>query len=913
MADDPDQLPEGAALSDVAAKIADEQLDPTRLGKWEQHARNVYLQQQKDADRYAWQVGFEWFIEQAGKLIIQATSVPDAVLDPLARGAIESLLSDSEPGGRAGGNAGDRLLRKVTGPAEAPEPGTAGAARFLTLFLNESVEAWLRGVSVEFVTEFMPKIAKIGGGIENVQKLQDVIEGALGGSRMVRRVLQPFISATAITPAQWHVNKRYRPELLSPAEASRQFLRGRWTREQLEEELARQGWSADRIEALLNAQRKFFSAGDVRQFVTRNHWTRDEGLAHLQEQGYTQAEAENALRLEGLRRFESLEAQEAAAIVAAYANREIDEAQFRDLMQTFVQNETERTLYTELAGVRRRLNVRQLSSTDERRLAIAGIRAPIDYRRALEREGYDAEAVAALDLELRAILADRRADATLKAQQAAERAAEEAAAKAAREARLAAIAAEKALPSLADVRRAYVRGHLPLDRYQRALEAAHPGIAGEDLAALLAEAEADRAAQLEALERRRLAELKETDAALSLSQLEQAVLRGQLTLEDYARDLRDRGYDEREVNTLAGVLRAELEDRQAAAARRADAERRAAAGGVSLNAWERAVRLGLRTIDQYAAYLASIDTPELARALILDLLRTQLALDEEARAKREAAEAAAATRGISLERRRRAVILGLRDLAYYERALADARLAVDDQRLELELVAIEAAEAAAARARRDEIALELEARRAREEAARAAREAAGEAPGPITELTLGQVERAVKLGLLAPDDLRTFAIERGYSAADADLLVELATFQVPDLREADRRREEIRQELATKRIALDDLERAVLRGIRTLEDFEAELAARGYGEDDTALLGQLLAERIAVDVAGMRTKISAALAKAEAAPALEELTGAVIAGALDPAEALAILEGAGVARDTALVYVRLVLTRGAEG
>jgi len=196
---------------------------------------------------------------------------------------------------------------------------------------------------------------------------------------------------------------------------------------------------------------------------------------------------------------------------------------------------------------------------------------------------------------------------------------------------------------------------------------------------------------------------------------------------------------------------------------------------------------------------------------------------------------------------------------------------------------------------------------------RAAREAAGEAPGPITELTLGQVERAVKLGLLAPDDLRTFAIERGYSAADADLLVELATFQVPDLREADRRREEIRQELATKRIALDDLERAVLRGIRTLEDFEAELAARGYGEDDTALLGQLLAERIAVDVAGMRTKISAALAKAEAAPALEELTGAVIAGALDPAEALAILEGAGVARDTALVYVRLVLTRGAEG
>jgi hypothetical protein len=913
MADDPDQLPDAAGLSDLAGKIADEQLQPDRLQKQAQHARNIGLEQQKDLDRYAWQAGLEWFIEEAARRMINATSVPESVLSPLARGAIDSLLADGPPTGRAGTDAGDRLLRKVSGGAEAITPGTGGAAAYLTLFLNESIEAWFRAVIVEFITEYMPKVAGIGGGIETVQRLQDVIEGALGGSRMVRRVLQPFISATAITPAQWHVNKRYRPELLSPTDAARQFLRGRWTREQFEEELARQGWSTDRIEALLNAQRKFFAAGDVRQFVTRGHWTHDQGLAHLQEQGYTQEEAEHALRLEGLRRFESLEAQEGNAIVTAYANREIDEREFLDLMRTFVQNETERNLLTELAGVRRRLNVRQLSSTDERRLAIAGIRAPLDYRRALEREGYDAEAVAALDLELRAILADRRADAELKAQQVAARAAEEAAAAAAREARLAAIAAAKALPSLADIRRAYVRGHLPLERYIEAAETAHPGIAGGDLAALVAEAEADRAAYLESLERRRLAEIQEADAALSLNQLEQAVLRGQLTIEDYARDLRDRGYDDREVNLLAGVLRAALEDRQAAAARRAEAERRAAAGGVSLNAWERAVRLGLRTIDQYAAYLVSIDTPELARALILDLLRTQLQLDAEARAKREAADAAAAARGISLERRRRAVILGLRDLAYYERALADARLPLDDQRLELELLAVEAAEAAAARARRDEIAAELEARRAREEAERAAREAAGAPPGPIAELTLSQVERAVKLGLLAPDDLRAFALERGYAPADADLLVELATFQVPDLREADRRREEIREELAARRVSLEDLERAVLRGIRTLAEFEAELAARGYGEDDTALLSQLLAERIAVDVAGLRTKITAALAKREGAPPLEALTAAVIAGELAPSDALAILEGAGVAPDTALVYVRLVLTRGAEG
>ena len=225
---------------------------------------------------------------------------------------------------------------------------------------------------------------------------------------------------------------------------------------------------------------------------------------------------------------------------------------------------------------------------------------------------------------------------------------------------------------------------------------------------------------------------------------------------------------------------------------------------------------------------------------------------------------------------------------------------------------MEAAEAAAARARRDEIADEIAARQAQEEAARAAREAAGLAPAPFTELTLSQVERAVKLQLLAPDDLRAFAVDKGYAPEDAELLVALATFGIPDLRAGERRREEIKTELAAKQIALDDLERAVLRGIRTIDEFAGELAARGYGEDDTALLAQLLLERVAVDVDGLRKKISAALAKAEGAPALEALEAALRDGAIAPAAALEILQGAAVARDTALVFVRLVITRGAE-
>jgi hypothetical protein len=827
------------------------------------------------------------------------------------RALTNAALQDLTGVDRGAGNKaiGKTLLESLSGGAGAAPggtlgPSTAGAEAYMEIVMQLALEGYVEGGITSALSL---------GYLDKFTELDDILAQVLGLGRMSRRVMQPLMGAKVITPMQWHVNKLYRPELLSPADAVRQYLRHNWTWEQTTEELARQGWSAERIDALVEAQRKFFSPSDIRQFVTREHWNADQGTQHLLDQGYTEEEARDALRLEGLKRFEQLEAAEGGAIVTAYANHEIDDGEFDDLMAKQVKNTTERNLLTELGLLRRRLNVRYLTPAEERRLAIAGIRNVIDYRRALERAGYQPDAVAALDLELRAELANRRADEALRAQQQAEREAEERQAAEARAARLAAIAAEKALPSVADVRRAYVHGHLSVDRYRAAVEASHPGIDGADLAALVAEAEADRGAYLATLERRRLAELEEADAAIPLGALQAAVKRGVITLEDYARDLRDRQYDEAEINLLAGILRGELEDAAAAAAKRAEAEQRAAAGGVSLNAWERAVRLGLRTIEQYGAYLASIDTPELARALIVDVLRAQVAIDAEARAKRQAAEAEAAPRGISLERRRRAVILGLRDLDYYRRALVEARLPPEDQQIEIELVQVELAEAAAARARRDEIAAELEARQAREAEEAAAREAAGEAPAPPTELTLAQVERAVKLGLLAPADLERFALAKGYAPDDAALLVELATFQVPDLREGARRRETIREELAAKRVSLEDLERAVLRGIRTLADFETELTGRGYGEDDTALLAQLLAERVAVDMAGLRKKIGAALDKTDGARPLEAIQGEAIDGILAPAAAIAELEAAGVVRDTALVYVRLLLTHGAEG
>ena len=91
------------------------------------------------------------------------------------------------------------------------------------------------------------------------------------------------------------------------------------------------------------------------------------------------------------------------------------------------------------------------------------------------------------------------------------------------------------------------------------------------------------------------------------------------------------------------------------------------------------------------------------------------------------------------------------------------------------------------------------------------------------------------------------------------------------------------RELAAQGIAHADLKNAVRRGIRTLAEYGAELAARGFSADAVALLEQLLGEQVAIDLDGLRKGMTAMLGKAEEAPPLEELEAALLGEELDAA------------------------------
>ena len=816
---------------------------------------------------------------------IAAAAVSDTFGTEVSASAFRSRR---DPSGRKG--AADALgagfLNSIKGAGGAVEPSQEAAQRFLGMVMNMALEGWYQGWFFEFMTSLIPQLDV--GKIESFAQLDDTIMQALGIGRMTRRVVQPLLNAQVITPLQWHVNKTYRTELLSTGVAIQQFLRGNWTREQLDEELARQGYSADRIDALVNGQKKFFGAGEVRAFVDRKHWPMDKGIQHLRDQGYDQDGAVDALRLEGLRRIEQLEASEGSVILAAYADRRIAAGEMRSMLNAAVKNDEERALLEELAEVRRATNIRHLSPAEARACVKVGILAFRDYERALERDGYTPEAVDALDLLLRVEITKDRDLAELRAEQADERAAAKVARETAAAERRAQVEADRARRRrgpIADLERAVIRGLIPFERLAEVLAADYDP---DTVGILLALVEDDRqrylAQQAAAEEARKRAPRRELDVGA----LERAVMAGLLTPEEFGARLTFLKFDPDDAALLTAVVRAKKADQDAAVRARREAEESARRQRIDLSRFERLVRRGARSLADYDAMLAGLGFEDADRAAMRELLEIQISDDRRADEERAAAEKRLEPRGLSLEQLRRAVVLGIRTEDDFQRFLIDQNFTADAQAVLLADLRLAVAEADDARRRRDQpapapgarglplstlqraarlgiitidtyrarlaalgytaddLAVELELlllEIAETQAARAERTAA-EPEAEARGLSLAQVERAVRAGALTLEDYRAAAISAGLAQEAVEIVVAVLAQEAGTLTEAREIRAIVLRRLADQNVSLEELETRVTKGGQPFDVFIGELQQRGVGADEAELVASLLVDEL---------------------------------------------------------------------
>jgi hypothetical protein len=368
-------------------------------------------------------------------------------------------------GARAGEAIVAGFLKAVQGDAAAEiTPGTGGSTRVAAAAVQASLESTFNAIVPEIISDLLPEI---GPHFKEFTELPEGIIRALGVSRLVRSALQPMVNTCCRTPATWHMNKLHRPTLLGASTLAKQIARRPEKRDQWLEDLRREGYSEDRIEALLNEQAKFHSVSDVYRLTRAGLWDETAALQHLADQGYAEDVAATEFQLEKLKAIESFDRAMASAAVDAFADGRIDEGTLGGFCSGVTITAQEKAQYVELAHARRICGRRGITPSEAAAAVEAGVLSFIDYRRALERDGRDENAVTVLELMLRAKLDKQKDAATHAAELAAERAAEKKAAhdaalqkQAAHEAALAAAARGRA----SDLEQAAIRGLIPIDR-----------------------------------------------------------------------------------------------------------------------------------------------------------------------------------------------------------------------------------------------------------------------------------------------------------------------------------------------------------------------------------------------------------------------------------------------------------------
>jgi hypothetical protein len=385
-----------------------------RLGSW---GRNFVLDVLADGVGF-WLKAAAKFGSIVGGIVAKAENRAQPEFNELASVAVQDLFgvsgsisAGSGGSGRASRTAvanevGDMLFKAFAGGAGAVvsgelQPTDAPAKAFLSTMTQLGLEGWLEGWIVEALSL---------GQIETFGELDDIISHVLGLGRASAAVHGPLVRDLIVTPLQWKLNKEHTPTLLTASACARQIARHPEQKDKWLEDLRRQGYNEARIDALLNEQRHFFSPGDVRTLVYRKHWQNEQGITHLKDQGYDDQAANDAIRLEGIRRIEQLENSEATAIVSAYVDRLIDDATLGATLNAAISVPEERALLTEAAQVRRAVNIRRLSLSQVEAMVKSGVLNVIDYRRAAEREGYPDQDVVALELQLRWELNRDKAD-----------------------------------------------------------------------------------------------------------------------------------------------------------------------------------------------------------------------------------------------------------------------------------------------------------------------------------------------------------------------------------------------------------------------------------------------------------------------------------------------------------------------
>jgi hypothetical protein len=700
------------------------------------------------------------------------TSVDDAAapgLDAVVRASLEHVfqlpvggtsprkvagaLNTADTGRKLGADIIASLTSGVGGGSTL-QPGSTAAENFLAKLAHIGIEGWVEGFIGEAVSL---------GQFKAIMELTPIMADVLGLGRLSRRVLAPPLKILVEDPYTWKLNLAYRPTLLPHDQAVRQFLRGRptWDRAKLEEQLGRQGYSAEAIDALININSKFIPQGDISYLDTHGLWSHDAAIQEMLDQGWDRARAETMLAMEQNRQIETYRRQFLQNNIDAFLSGDMDEVTFESAIEASGVPDFEKPWIRQIAEGKRLANPSHLSLAQVETLIKAHIMTLDDLRTWMTRANYPEDEQTLLELWLFGTIetADQAAAAKIQKQKdaiaaaiAKQQAAEQKAAAAAAKAAVAGV-------SLANFQQLVKTDLRTFDDYRAFLSAL--GLKAPAIQDLLDLLHQQITAQ-QTLDQKH-SDLQAAAAVkhLPLSQTEAAVVAGVLTIGELQTFMTSNGYAPADVNIVTAYVQAKIDAAKSSADARQKAAAALAARGLSLADVERAVKLGVLSMDEYQATLTAAGFTPDAIAILAASLAAELAAVQKTTAAAGAVSAALAAKGISL----------------------------------------------------------------------------------------AQEQLLVKNGLATLDQYQAFLTGQGYAADDAAALRSLLDLQLQQLKAAAAAHQLATEKAAQKNISLADEEKAVVAGIRTMDNYTALLVQLGFNELDQATLIALLQSRVAAAAA----------------------------------------------------------------
>lgn len=693
-------------------------------------------------------------------------------------------------------------------------PSSAGAEAFLKFTTHMAIEGWLLGVVCDAVSVHE---------LEQVGELKEVLEQSLGLSRLARRALAAPMKILVEDPYTWLLNQEYRPALPAMEMLVREYVRGKIDRSELDRIAGYHGYAPQFIEEYINMNKAHLSAGDIE--TLRLHGDLDDPTATqlLKDQGYDDSTAASAQRALGQGRHDTWARQLVTEALTGLEKRFITSADFDQYLNNSGLPADERAILTLYANLKLQFSRKRFSVAEGQQLVEKGLWTLDQFRTLVTELGYTPEDETDLELLTLGKLADQAAAAAAKKKAAdAKAAATKARSDAAvLKAQNATAAAEAKGVSLARFEALILDGKKTLDQYAVFLKG--KGVALDNITALVSvlQVKIDKAAAAAAATPGLSATAKAKH--VDLAQLEQATLSGNITISEYQTRVEALGFSPEDSQLLVDVLQTKLDAAAAKASAKAELAAKARAKNVNLAEEQRGARTGLVTEDQYRAFLAGLGFSSESVDLLDSEMQAQITADAAARQQKQSVQAALKQRGVSLGQLEQAVRAGVSTIDDYRAALAKAGYATDAQ---------------------DQLVSLLQLRMDQDQATLAAK---GHAAALLDKsgLSLVEIERAVKLGVVPMSTYTAALRQAGVSDTDAQVLQLSLAAGVKTTKAAGVTKATVAKQLSEVGLNLAKMEQDILDGRFTVAQLGAVLSGAGISADAQTAISQLISDEVA--------------------------------------------------------------------